>query len=287
MKGLVVVWSLSQKGVALAAIALVSSSSAVASASSGHGGKHGPFADCPLEAPSIESCVYTVISDGSVAIGRRSVPVTNPITLRGGFQGAGAASGFYGAKDGQTLSKAPQPVPGGLLGFPLPKGWPAGLRSRLADALAVTATAELAGPTTGLTEIQLNTGNLLFEKETALELPVRIKLENSLLGSSCYLGSSSEPIEIALTTGKSGSLQGTAGSFASSGSSTSVTLEGARLVDGAFPVAAAHGCGGRLSAFVDPLVDLVLGLPSAPDQNSVTLEGDLGTAAAAASRPGR
>jgi len=32
-------------------------------------------------------------------------------------------------------------------------------------------------------------------------LPVKIKLENPLLGGECYIGSNTEPIELALTTG--------------------------------------------------------------------------------------
>ena len=48
--------------------------------------------------------------------------------------------------------------------------------------------------------------NWLFEEGTALGLPVKIKLSNTLLGSSCYVGSNTEPIQIDLTTGASGAL---------------------------------------------------------------------------------
>ena len=57
---------------------------------------------------------------------------------------------------------------------------------------------ELAEPAT---EIQLSNFRLLEEQGVALKLPVKVHLENPFLGSSCYVGSSSNPIIWNLTTG--------------------------------------------------------------------------------------
>lgn len=243
-------------------LVLTLSSVPAASAASGRsGGDPGPFAKCPLARPSIEGCIKAVVNGGSLTVGWASVPLTAPIVLQGGFEAASTGIAFFGASDGETLSAAPQPVPG------------------LTGMLAITATVELAGSASGRTEIGLNTGNLLIESGPALTLPVVIKLDNRLLGDECTIGSSSDPIEIALTTGSSGSLQGSAGELTSESSGAN-TLKDAKLVAADFPVGLAHGCGGSLSSFVDPFVDLALGLPAAPGQSSAVLEADLRTAPA-------
>ena len=118
--------------------------------------------------------------------------------------------------------------------------------------LAVTATVELAGPTSGRTEIGLNTSNLLIENGPALTLPVVVRLNNPLLGGECTIGSSSDPIEISLTTGSSGSLQGSPGDFTFDESSGATTLRNAKLVDADFSVGPASGCGGTFSSSSTP-----------------------------------
>lgn len=270
------------------ALVLTSSSAPAASAASGRAdGGLGPFADCPLARPSIEGCVRAVVKGGSLTLAGRSIPLTAPIVLQGGFEAASTGIAFFGASDGETLSAAPQPVPGGLLGAPLLDRLPAGSRSVLAEALAATATIELAGSASGRTEIELNTSNLLIESGPAIVLPVVVRLDNPLLGSECTIGSSSEPIEISLTTESSGSLQGSAGDFSSDESSGATTLKNAKLVAADFPVGLADGCGGSFSTFVDPFVDLALGLPAAPGQSSAVLAADLQTAPADSLRGGR
>ncbi len=62
----------------------------------------------------------------------------------------------------------------------------------------MTATTELAGPAKAV-GVHLN--NLVEAEGTALELPVKIKLDNPFLGSKCFVGSNSHPIVIDLTTG--------------------------------------------------------------------------------------
>lgn len=59
----------------------------------------------------------------------------------------------------------------------------------------VTATTELVG------KAQLSANSTLLGVGTALELPVRVHLENTFLGSGCYIGSASKPVTVDFTTG--------------------------------------------------------------------------------------
>lgn len=253
-------------------------------------GEFAQFGDCPLNRVSISDCVYSVSSSGYFTIGKKTVPLAHPVTLQGGYEGAGEAVKFYGAEDGNTLSKTPQPVPGGLLGITAPTWWPKSIQEWFNNLInegftGVNATVELTGPTSGLTNIKLNTENLLFEEGTALGLPVKIHLENGILGSNCYIGSNSNPVHLNFTTGTSGSLTGTAGTFSANEAFTLLTFSGGRLVDGTFSAPGATGCGGFLVEYLlDPLVNSILGVPSASGKNAAVLEGKIQDASAKAVR---
>jgi hypothetical protein len=249
-------------------------------------GEYTQFSDCPLNRVSIENCIYSVTNGGSFTLGNKSVPIVNPVTLQGGFEGEEENVHFFGAEDGNTLSKTPQPVPGGLLGITAPTWWPKSIQNWFNNLInegftGVNATVELAAPATS---IKLNTENLLFEEGTALGLPVKFHLENAILGSSCYIGSNSHPVQINFTTGQSGSLHGAAGELSFNESFTIVTISGGKLVNNTFKAPEAEGCGGIFSFLVDPLVNSLIGLPSGAGSNSATLEGKLQTAQAEAVR---
>src|ERR1700749_1652500 len=74
-------------------------------------GEWAGFSDCPLNRVTITDCILSVSSGGSFKIGNKTVPLKNPVTLQGGFEGGGEEVKFYGAENGNTLSKTPQPVP--------------------------------------------------------------------------------------------------------------------------------------------------------------------------------
>ena len=93
-------------------------------------GEYTPFAECPLNRATINDCVYSVTGGGSFTMGSKTVPVKNPVILQGGFEGENAGIEFYGAENGDTLSKTPQPVPGGLVGVTAPTWWPKFLQNR-------------------------------------------------------------------------------------------------------------------------------------------------------------
>lgn len=244
-------------------------------------GEYAQFKECPLNRTTITDCIYSVSSSGSFTLGKKVVPLVNPVTLQGGFEGVNPNVQFYGAENGETLSKTPQPVPGGLLGITAPTWWPKFIQEWFNNGInegltGVSATVELAGPTKGLTNIKLNTENLLFETGTALQLPTKIKLSNALLGNECYIGSDKSPVTIPFTTGTSGKLKGAAGNFEFNEPIFSIiTISGGKLVNNTYAAPEAQGCGGIFSFLIDPLVNSIIGLPAGSGVNSAILEGKL------------
>jgi len=250
-------------------------------------GEYAGFGECPLNRVTITDCILSVSSGGSFTIGKKTVPLVNPVTLQGGLEGSGAEVKFFGAENGETLSKTPQPVPGGLLGITAPTWWPKSIQDwfnkQINEGLTgVTATVELTGPTKGLTNVKLSTENLLNQTGTALGLPAKIKLSNPILGNNCYIGSESSPVQINFTTGKSGALEGVVGELGFNEAFTIITIKGGKLVNGTYSAPGVSGCGGIFSFLVDPLVDSVLGTPSGSGKNSAVLEGVLQDAQAGA-----
>lgn len=271
-------------GMAMALMALVFSSASFA-ASHHPTGEYAQFAECPLNRVTINDCVYSVTNGGSFTIGKKTVPIVNPVTLQGGYEGGGSEIQFYGAENGVTLSKTPQPVPGGLLGIVAPTWWPKFIQDWFNSQISkgftgVNATVELTGPTKGLTNIKLSTENLILEKGVALGLPAKIKLDNAILGSNCYIGSESKPLHIETTSGTSGKLKGARGTITFNPEFTITTISGGKLVNNTFAAPGVDGCGGFASFLVDPLVDSILGTPSASGKNSAALEGKLQDAVA-------
>jgi hypothetical protein len=257
-----------------------------ASASTFHPkGEFAQFGECPLSNPSVTECIYSLTNGGSFTVGKKTVPLKNPVTLQGGaFENESGSVTFVGAANGQTLSKTAQPVPGGLLGIVAPTWWPKFIQDWFNGLInegftGVNATVELAAPASAIT---LSTQNLVNQEGTALGLPIKVKLDNAILGSNCYLGSNSKPIQIDFTTGKSGSLEGAVGEITFNESFTLVTISGGRLVNNTFAAPGVSGCGGIFSLFVNPLVDSILGTPSASGKNSAILEGKLQSGNAAA-----
>jgi len=109
-----------------------------------------------------------------------------------------------GALNGETLVKTPQKVPGGLLGL-VKCNEISNILLRIAcevtfenGVTGVNAVTELAAPASS---VVLNTAAEQLGEGTALTLPIKVHLENPLLGSECYIGSTKEPITLNLTTG--------------------------------------------------------------------------------------
>ena len=86
-------------------------------------GEFAPFADCPLSTAGLNDCVLAETTSGEFTVGNRTVPINKTITLQGGFK-VNETTGvleFFGAEDGNTLSKTALYVPGGLFNIVAPK----------------------------------------------------------------------------------------------------------------------------------------------------------------------
>jgi hypothetical protein len=218
------------------------------------------FDDCPVNAPNVITCVYSPVTSGEFKLGSKTVAINKTVLLQGAI--SSVSPDLVPAADGNTLSKTPLTVPGGLLGIE-------GLGGE------VTATAELAGP------VELNGANLLKRSGTAVSLPLKVKLDNPLLLNRCYIGSESQPVTPLLTTGTTSPpgpntpISGGVGKF-SFAAGQRITIVPASLVDNAFSVPGANGCG-LLPLLMDPLVDLVSGVPAAAGHNTAIMNGALET----------
>jgi hypothetical protein len=274
--------SLRPLAVAVLAIgaAALTSSSAVAAAPTGD---YAQFKYCPYQNTAVNACLRSVITSGSFKLGTATVPITNPITLQGGFtytDATGLTQWFNAANGGVTLSSSPQNVPGGLAGLVNPGGFFGLLEQAFEQAIysanGVTATAELAG------SVKFDYLNLLFESGPAVTLPLKIKLNNAFLGSNCYIGSNSNPVTLKLTVGQTTPPAGTAPIQGSPGVQTTNDIgtiayaNGIKLVDNAFSVPAATDCG---FTFLDKwaitaAVNSKEGLPSAAGNNYAIQQGN-------------
>ncbi len=268
--------------------ALSFSSSALA-----HSGEFAKFNFCPSTNTEVRKCLYSLTTGGSIVLGKKTTPISSPVTLQGGYGKPNSEtliSKFYEATNGITLSKTPQSVPGGLLGIVPPESSP--LLVKLLSKFffensltSVYATLELAKPAS---EIQISEFNLLVEEGLALKLPVKVRLENPFLGGSCYVGSNSSPIIWNLTTGETTtsapnkSIHGTSGLLELKEEAEIAELAGNELVENAWAAPAATGCGGVLSFLVDPVIDLMLGLPAKSGENTAILKNNIFVASVAA-----
>ena len=260
----------------------------IPAAATAHTGDFAKFNDCPSTTPGVAKCLYSVTNKGSIVLGKKTTPIVNPVTLQGGYskENSEQISTFYAASDGNTLSKTPQPVPGGLAGIVPPESAPLLVKLALAfffenELTGVNATLELAQPASA---IQLSNYKLLLEEGVALKLPVKIHLENPFLGSSCYVGSNTAPIIWNLTSGTTSPPKGTTPLTGSAGEPSVkdeyeiAELTNNILVENDWEAPEANGCGEALSFLVDPLIDLTVGLPAKPGINSATLDNTIDTA---------
>lgn len=255
------------------------------------------FKECPRFTEGVDACVYAQTMGGEVTIGKSTVPINadkkHEIILQGGtiFHEATGTESFVGAIDGETLSKTPQNVPGGLAGLinceeisePV---------ARLACKLVfengltgVTATTELAEPAS---DIGISTNNLANKEGAALSLRVKVKLDNPLLGGACFIGSESSPITLNLTTGTTSPpepnkpISGKVGTTRFADEFNFVEITENTLVDNSFAAPAASGCGGILAPLLDPIIDGKLGLPAPAGENTAIQDNTLREAVAEA-----
>jgi hypothetical protein len=225
--------------------------------------------------------VYSETTSGYFQMGAKNVPIVNPVVLQGGLEVTETGGTFVPAEDGNTLTKVPQPVPGGLTGIVAPSWWPSLLRNLFNETInngftGVQATVELTNPN----GVVMNPGNIVAESDIALSMPVKVKLSNPFLGNNCYIGSNSNPIKLNFTTGTTSPpppnqpIKGAAGTVSANPTGTVITFSGGRFVDNSFAAPGANGCGGILFSWaVDPFVNSIVGVPSPAGTNAAVLQG--------------
>jgi len=273
--------------VALAALSLAGSAQAKL------GGEFTKFANCPYTNATALKCIYSVTESGEVLLGSKKVPIEKPVVLQGAYASPVEEKEeaefypFLAATNGITLSKAPQNVPGGILGIVPEASSPflvkALIKFFLENSLTgVNSTLELAKPASA---IRISENNLAGEIGTALQMPVKVHLENPFLGKKCYVGSESSPITWNLTTGTTKPpapntpITGSGGEGELLESAKILKLNNNLLVDNSWSAPKAAGCGGILSFLVDPIINAQLGTTTA-GHNTAKLKGTLYEASA-------
>jgi hypothetical protein len=222
------------------------------------------FAGCPnlAENEFVASCQKLTFTGGHITLGEREVPIANPFTLVGATE-QGTGAWVQNSEGG--LSPVAQPVPGGLIGL-TGFEW---LDELSEKSLKLYATIELAG----------NPGLL----KGPFALPVKVHLENPLLGKGCYVGSNEAPIQLSLKTGTTNPpapnepITGKApGPFVEEPGQPGVsTASGGVYVDNAYAVPGATGCKLEVGPFmvpIDKVVNSAYGLPAAAGTNEAILD---------------
>jgi hypothetical protein len=266
--------------VALASLGLAGSASAKLT------GAFTQFEQCPFSNLEVKRCLYSPTEGGEVVLGSKKVPIVNKVILQGGYGKAteGFAK-FYEAKNGITLSKAAQPVPGGLAGIVPEASSPFLVKALIKfffenSLTGLNSTLELAKPAS---EIRISESHLAEKEGIALKMPVKVHLENPFLGKSCFVGSSSSPINLELTTGKTSppapnkSIEGTAGELELFEEGSVLKLSNAVLVDNSWSAPGASGCGGIIGFLVNPIINSQLGTTTA-GHNTAILKNTVNTA---------
>jgi hypothetical protein len=253
-------------------------------------GEFTKFANCEYKNTLVKKCINSVTESGEVVLGNKSVPIEKQVVLQGGFGAqVEGISPFFGATNGITLSKAPQNVPGGLAGIVPEKESPALVKALIKfffenSLTGLTSTLELAKPAS---EIRISENNLAGEIGTALEMPLKVHLENPFLGKNCYVGSSTSPVVWKLTSGATSppapnkSISGFGGEGSLLEGGRVLVLKNNKLVDNAWAAPKATGCGGILAFLVNPIVNTQLGTITA-GHNTAILNNTISISAAAA-----
>jgi len=219
------------------------------------------FSDCPTSNPAVRGCIDIQSVTGSLEIKGFTVPLGESLEIRGGLDNSVRPAIFYPPTGTNGFFSRSIRIPGGILGLELP-----------IPGNTVLGTAELAGPASSIRmEISF--------RVTTVSLPVKVKLDNPLLGSSCYIGSNGNPARLNLTTGTTSPpppnrpITGRVGEPSFDEATETQILTDSVSVDNAFAVPGATGCG--LLGILNPVVNLKLGLPSSGGNNTMIVHNNV------------
>jgi hypothetical protein len=250
------------------------------SASAQMNGIWGPFDRCPVDSAQMlaadgvssdPACIANTSPNGSIKLGN-STQTTGFTNLQLGATIDDATGAFsLVTPPGGALVSEPVDVEGGLLGLMCPSNVP--LVSAICNGLVgsplnrVTAVVEPAG-----TPSNFDRAAALSMGQPIITLPVKVHLQNPILGPNCYIGSNSNPIVLRPenTTQPSlsaaiGDLDGTPNPNGALARLTGSSTQG----DDTFAVPGATGCG--LLGVLSAAVNLKQGLPSPSGNNNLVL----------------
>jgi hypothetical protein len=278
-------WKICSAGAAIA-VAMVTfmSSGAAAAGSSGStlNGDWAAFTRCPVGAASMlaadgvkvsDECLASESPHGSIKLGNTTVTAGDTNLQLGVLLTTLGGATTPVTPSGGAIVAAPVQVPGGLLGLMCPSTIP---------AVAVLCAEITSNPLNAVTVTMApagNPSNLNLAGGTTtgvpvVRIPVKLQLHNPLLGSSCFIGSNSQPIVLRPETAVIPP-NVSADSFDPNGTSDPngplllLKLSGGTLEDNTFAVPGASGCGPF--GVADLAVDLKQGLPSPAGKNSLVL----------------
>ena len=266
---------------AVAAIAVVAAVPLVA-ANSASAASYAPpydiFNNCPVDDPGMLSadseaaCIGALASGGTMKLGNMETELGPQLTSMGLYNAPGdplTAITVPGA-GGKTLDAVPVKVPGGLLNMMCPGDPAKNLITQICKTLAdsalnkVTATAVAAGAPQ-------------FSLTPGPTVPIKIKLDNPLLGGNCYIGSDANPIVLNLALGVTDETElGPGTPIPGYEQLVIIAIKNATFSDDTFEVPKAKGCG-PLNLF-DGAINNRVGLPSPSGNNSIFLEADVAVA---------
>ncbi|MFD4694444.1 hypothetical protein [Streptomyces sp. NPDC058463] len=285
-------------GLAVTAVAvalpLSTTPASAASASASLNGDWAPFSRCPVDAPAmlaadgqdlVASCVSSYSPGGSIKLGNTEATTGFNDMQFGVVQDTTAGTFKVVPPAGGALVGAPTEIPGGLLGL-MCDDTPviSVICNQITNASLnkITATVESAG-----TPTEFNLMGGLTTGVPIVKLPIRIHLENPLLGSNCYIGSASDPVVLRPqnTTAPAVAVQRFDGNGTRNdeGDMLRFALTENQQGDSAFAVPKATGCG--LLGSLSWAVNLKTGLPSSAGNNSLVLN-NASTYNAALTAPG-
>ncbi|MFL6123237.1 hypothetical protein [Actinophytocola sp.] len=242
-------------------------------------GAWAPLNRCPVDDPAMLAadgatvaalCLSSHAQSGTFTIGSTTL-TTGSTDLQLGVLNQGGTYTTVAPSGGAVLGDAVD-IPGGLLGLMCPSNIP--VVSAICLTLAnnplnrVTATIQSAGAPTGF-NLAAGTG----AGTPIINLPVKIKLDNPLLGGNCYIGSNSNPIVLKpanLTRPTAKVVRFSPdGTPSATGQQGYLSLSGADQGDSTFAVPRSNGCG--LLGILSGAVDLKQGLPSPAGENNLVL----------------
>ncbi|MFI0236408.1 hypothetical protein [Streptomyces sp. NPDC016845] len=267
---------------ATAALATIASIGTSGAAGTQLNGNWAPFNRCPVDnaamlaADGIDNqatCISSSSSTGVIKLGSSVVP-TGKTDLQVGIVTHSDGTNTVIAPAGGALVADPANLPGGLLGLMCPSDIPVvgAVCGKITDSTVnkVVATVESVGTPS---DFQLLAG--VSEGQPIISIPVRIHLQNPLIGNNCYIGTKSAPV--VLRPGNAALPNVGADSAASNGTPDEagpfgrLALTGANQQDTTFAAPGASGCGPLGLGAFNWAVNLKSALPAASGTNSLTL----------------